>query len=51
MRKQEPGETRETLITDLKTLAAKCNYGETVDSLVRDIIVCGIRERNLENAY
>lgn len=31
MRKQEPGETIETFITDLKTLAAKCNYSEIVD--------------------
>lgn len=52
MRKQEPDETIETFITDLKTLAANCNYGEIVDSLVRDRILCGfigsqLRERLL----
>ncbi|XP_062572691.1 uncharacterized protein K02A2.6-like [Saccostrea cucullata] len=37
IRKQEQGETIETFITDLKTLAAKCNYEEIVDSLCVDI--------------
>ena len=47
VRKQEPGETIETFITDLKTLAANCNYGEIADSLVRDRIVCGILDVHL----
>ncbi|XP_062586506.1 uncharacterized protein LOC134257838 [Saccostrea cucullata] len=47
MRKQKQDETIETFITDLKTLAAKCNYREIVDSLVRDRIVCGILDSHL----
>ena len=47
VRKQKPGETIETFITDLKTLAANWNYGEIVDSLVRDRIVCGILDAHL----
>ena len=47
MRKQDQGEMIETFITDVKTQAAKCNYGQLVDSLVRDRIVCGIVDSHL----
>lgn len=42
MTKQEQGETLETFIIDLKTLATAYNYRLIVESLVRDRIVCGI---------
>ena len=47
VQKQEPGESIETFVTNLNTLAARCNYGEIVDSLVRDRIVCGILDAHL----
>ena len=47
MRKQEQGETLETFITDVKTLAATFNYGDIVEYLVRDRIVCGILDHQL----
>ena len=46
-RKQETGETIETYITELKTLASTCNFGETADSLIRDRIVCGKADTHL----
>ena len=46
-RKQETGETIETYITELKTLASTCNFGEVADSLIRDRIVCGIADTHL----
>ena len=49
VRKLEPGETIETFITDLKTFAANCNFGEILDSLVRDRIVRGIIDAHLRD--
>lgn len=42
-RKQEPGESVDTFITTLYTLAEHCNYGTLHDEMVRDRIVVGIR--------
>lgn len=39
VQKQEPGDTIETFIMDLKTLATNCDYGDIVESLVRDRIL------------
>ena len=44
-RSQDPGESQETFITDLKLLATTCNFGDLKDSLVRDRIICGIQDR------
>ncbi|XP_061178377.1 uncharacterized protein K02A2.6-like [Saccostrea echinata] len=46
-RKQEAGETIETYITELKTLASTCNFGQVADSLIRDRIVCRIVNTHL----
>ena len=42
-RSQRDGETTDQYVTDLKTKAQKCEFGEFKDSLIRDRIVCGIR--------
>lgn len=39
---QDPGESQEKFVTDLKLLATTCNFGDFKDSLVRDLIICGI---------
>lgn len=44
---QEPGEPFERFVTDLKVLASTCNFGTLKDSLVRDRIICGIRDKQL----
>ena len=40
-------EILEKYITDLKTLAMTCNFGELQDSLIRDRIVCGVKDTHL----
>ena len=42
-RSQRDGETTDQYVTDLKTKAQTCEFGELKDSLIRDRIVCGIR--------
>ena len=46
-RKQEAGETVDTFITALYTLANRCNYGALHDEMVRDRIVVGISNSSL----
>jgi len=40
LRFQNPGESLEKFITDLKLLVTTCNFGDLKDSLVRDQIIC-----------
>ena len=47
-RNQDPGESQENFITDLKLLATTCNFGDLKDSLVRDRIICGIQDRQTQ---
>ena len=44
---QNPRESLENFITDLKLLATTCNFGVLKDSLVRDRIICGIQDKQL----
>ena len=44
---QDPGESQEKFVTDLKLLGATCNFDDLKDSLVRDRIICGIQDRQL----
>ena len=39
---QEPGESFEKFVTDLKVLASTCNFGTLRGSLVGDHIICAI---------
>ena len=41
-RNQESGESFDTYLTALRTLAKTCNFGSLTDELIRDRIVCGI---------
>ena len=43
-RVQEEGEPLEKFIVDLKILASTCNFTTLRESLVRDRIICGIRD-------
>ncbi|CAL8139314.1 unnamed protein product [Orchesella dallaii] len=47
LRSQEEGETIESYLTSLHTLAEYCNYGALKDELVRDRIVLGVRDKKL----
>jgi len=44
---QGPEESVDSFITDLHTIARKCEYGAIQDELVRDRIVCGIKNKTL----
>ena len=46
-RKQDDGEPVEAFITSLHKLAAKCEYGDLRDQMIRDRIVVGIRNHAL----
>ncbi len=43
-RVQAPGESIDQLVTDLKTKAKSCEYGQLCDSLIKDRIVVGIHD-------
>ena len=47
LRNQELGETFDKFVTELKVLAASCNFGELEESLLRDRVVCGILDSSL----
>ena len=46
--KQQEGETIEQFITELKTHAKSCEFGEQHDSMIRDRIVFGVRDTRLK---
>lgn len=46
-RKQLVGETMDHFITDLRKLAKDCEFGELKESLIKDRIVCGLRDKEL----
>lgn len=43
-RKQEDGETANSFVTVLYSLAEHCGYGDLQDEMIRDRIVVGIRD-------
>ena len=43
-RNQQPSETIDQYVTDLKTKAKSCEFGVLTDSLIKDRIVCGITD-------
>ena len=43
-RNQQPSETIDQYITDLKTKAKSCEFGVLTDSLIKGRIVCGITD-------
>lgn len=47
-RSQQEGETSEHFIKELKMLAKPCNFGEQEESLIRDRIVTGLQDLQLQ---
>ena len=43
-RLQQPGETVATFVTELRRLSQFCKYGEMLDEMLRDRLVCGIQQ-------
>ena len=50
-RNQEIGESFDAYLTALKALAKTCNFGSLKDELIRDRIVCGIRDTGTRKNY
>lgn len=46
-RNQKSGENIESYVTELKALAATCDFGKLKDSLIKDRVVCGIDNNKL----
>lgn len=47
-RNQQPGESFDHFMTDLKKLIKSCDFGDQSDSLLRDRIVLGISDKSLQ---
>ena len=48
-RKQQPGESFDAWITDLKTHAAICELGDQHDNMIRDKIVFGTSDQRVKD--
>ena len=46
--KQKEGETVDQFITDLKTRAKSCEFGEQTESMIRDRLVLGVSDIRLK---
>ena len=44
-RVRKPGESVATFVAELRALAEFCNYGDSLETMIRDRIVCGIMHR------
>ena len=47
-RKQQPGESFDAWVTDLKNQATICEFGDQHDNMIRDKIVFGTSDRRLK---
>ncbi|KAG5888158.1 hypothetical protein JTB14_038284 [Gonioctena quinquepunctata] len=45
-RKKSDGESIEQFVIDLKNKARSCEFGDLKESLIKDIMTCGLRSRN-----
>ena len=46
-RNQKSDETIDQYVTELRTMAKNCEFGDLCDSLIRDRIICGIPDNTL----
>lgn len=47
-RSQEPNETVDKYVTELKKLANPCDFGDQLENLIRDRLVLGIADKNVQ---
>ena len=50
-RKQRPGETVAEYIAALRKIAEHCEYGEILNDMLRDRLVCGVADKKVQNRY
>ena len=48
MRVQQPGESIADYVAQLRKLSEHCKYGDSLDEMLRDRIVCGCRDKRLQ---
>ena len=44
---RKPGESVATFVSELRSLSEFCNFGDTLDVMIRDRLVCGINDDTL----
>ena len=49
--KQTTGQSFSEFVTELKNLSDDCEFGDLKDSLVKDIIICGVNNNNLRERF
>ena len=47
-RVRKPGESIATYVAELRSLTEYCNFGATLDVMIRDRLVCGVNDRALQ---
>ena len=45
---RKPGESVATFVAELRSLAEFCNFGEVLEDMLRDRLVCGIRDEAIQ---
>ena len=48
MRSQQEGESVSTFVAGLRRLSEHCKFEETLDDMLRDRLVCGVRDKRLQ---
>lgn len=46
--KQKVGQPFDTYLTELKNAADRCEYNDQTDSIIRDLIIFGLKDRSLQ---
>ena len=41
---RKPGESIATYVSELRSIAKNCNYGDTLETMLRNRIVCGVND-------
>ena len=47
-RLRKPGENISSYVAELCALGEHCNFGETLDVMIRDRLVCGVNDDSIE---
>ena len=47
-RSRNPGESVSTFISEVKALARFCNFGNSLDAMIRDPLVCRINDEQIQ---
>ena len=48
MRMQKPGETTSDFVAQLHKLSEYCEYGDSLEDILRDRLVCGCKDQRLQ---